>query len=68
MVIIWYLFEHISTLGSKTVGHREKVFSSYQATRELPFGDFVTAQWLTTRPAEACVYMYQTDPFFLLTY
>ena len=38
-----------------------------QATRELPFGDIATAQWLTTRPVEARVCMYATDqPTFSL--
>ena len=34
---------------------------TYQATRELLFSDIATAQWLTTRPAEARVCMYSTD-------
>ena len=51
--------------NSKTVGDREKCFAGNMSG--LPFGDIATAQWLTTRPVDARICLYQpTDRILAL--
>ena len=50
-------------LAPKRWATEKKVFwVTGQVPRELPFGDIATAQQLSTRPVEARVCSYQTDP------
>ena len=68
-MFVWRLLKHISAPSSKRVGDIKKCFwVTCQVLRELPFGDIVMAQWLTTRPVEPRVCMYLTNRlFFVLT-